>query len=67
MKIHLAVISVNGDDVAVHMTLCGRMHIDMDCETDNNLTDDQEKVTCRVCAKIIANPKHWRHRKFLNP
>ena len=66
MKIHLAIISVKGDDVAVHITLCGRMHSKMNCDTDNNLTDDPGKVDCRVCAKIIANPKHWRHRRFLS-
>lgn len=66
MKIHLAVISVKGNDVAIHATLCGRMHSDMNCEVDNNLTDKREKVTCRVCKKIIADPRHWRHRRFLS-
>ena len=67
MKVHLAIISVKRDDIAVHMTLCGRMHSKMDCDADNNLTDERGKVTCRNCEKIIANPKHWRHRRFLNP
>lgn len=66
MKIHFAVMSVR-KDIAIHTTLCGRMHSGMDCDTDNNLTDNQKSVTCAVCEKILANPKHWRHRKFLSP
>lgn len=66
MKKHLAV----GADTRhgyLSTTLCGRAHSESDCEADNNATDQVYEVTCALCNKILATPKHWRHRKYLAP
>lgn len=59
-KIHLAVMRERHGVVYNH-TLCGR-------ESGHTLEpnrDDAEKVDCKLCRKIMADPGHWRHRKWL--
>ncbi len=44
-------------------TVCGRENRDSDDGT--NSTSAPAEVTCKLCLKIMANPKHWRHRKYI--
>ena len=44
----------------VNTTLCGRV--------SDALPDGMnvgENVTCKLCLAIIADPKHWRHVRYL--
>lgn len=44
-------------------TVCGREH--SQSEDGTNSTDNPADVTCALCLKVIADPKHWRHRKYM--
>lgn len=64
MKTHFAVqtktVFGNG---TLTTTLCGRSNRQ---STDGfNSTAKAAEVTCEFCRKIMADPKHWRARKFL--
>lgn len=65
MKIHLAVSRPGiTKDSTVTGHLCGREHSAND--GDNNSTCDQGAVDCALCLKVIADPKHWRHRRYIS-
>lgn len=65
MKVHLAVSRPGfTPDSFVTEHLCGREHSQNDTD-GNNSTEQRSEVTCALCAKIIADAKHWRHRKYL--
>lgn len=64
IKLHLAVSRPGiTPDSRITGHLCGREHSLND--GDNNSVLEPAEVTCKVCAKIIADPKNWRHRKYL--
>jgi len=44
-------------------TVCGCEH--SDSEDGTNSTSVVSDVDCKLCLKIINNPKHWRHRKYI--
>lgn len=64
MKVHLA-FSVRGftPDSTITGHVCGREHRNNDCE--NNVTTDHAAVTCKLCLAVIADPTHWRHKKYV--
>lgn len=63
MKVHLAFSVPNAFGGFTSGHVCGREHSENDCE--NNVTTDSAAVTCKLCLKVIADPKHWRHRKYV--
>jgi hypothetical protein len=62
MKTHLAV-SKTTEGRTITSTLCD--FYSNKAEDGFNSTTDQNEVNCKRCMKIIAEPTHWRHRKFL--
>lgn len=47
----------------VNTTLCGRMaNAQWDKNDGMNVSDD---VTCKLCLRIAADPKHWRNRNLV--
>jgi hypothetical protein len=64
MKVHLAVSRPGfTPDSFITGHLCGREHSGND--GDNNSAITTAEVTCALCRAIIANPKHWRYRRYL--
>jgi hypothetical protein len=63
MKVHLAFSVLNAFGGFTSGHVCGREHSKNDCE--NNVTEDHAAVTCKMCLAVIADPKHWKHRKYL--
>lgn len=63
-KIHLAVFRQNDYGGHNYATLCGRESGELD---ERNAEAAENKVTCKLCVKIMADPAHWRHRKWLTP
>jgi len=43
-------------------TLCGRVS---DACVDANVADGEEKITCKLCLRIQADPEHWQHKQVL--
>lgn len=66
MKKHYVVSYENGYGYTT-VTLCGRAHSEGDCDTGNNVSETEAEVTCKLCLNILAEPNHWRHRKYLKP
>jgi hypothetical protein len=64
MKIHLAVTESRGDTRWTG-TLCGRES--GKSQDGANAEPDKAKVSCRFCLKIMSDPHHWRHRRFMPP
>jgi len=64
MVTHLAV-DLKLRDIHVVHTLCGR---DNKNTSDGlyNSTDNKREVDCKLCIKILGNPRHWRYRKYLS-
>ena len=46
-------------------TVCGREH--SQSVDGTNSTADHAEVTCKLCLRIIQDPKCWRYRKYVNP
>jgi hypothetical protein len=65
IKIHLFVSKENAFGGYNCGTLCGR-ESDAIGVFESNSTDNKAEVTCKVCHKIMNDPKHWRHRKYLS-
>lgn len=63
-KIHLAVCIPNKHGGHNYDTLCGR---ESGALNDKNAEDTESKVDCKLCLQIMADKKHWRHRKWLTP
>jgi len=63
MKVHLAFSVPNAFGGFTSGHVCGREHSDND--TENNVTTEHAAVTCKLCLKVIADPTHWRHRKYV--
>jgi hypothetical protein len=55
-----------GVETIVHGTVCG-LENSLSISDDGNCTDIMSDVTCKKCLVIMANPKHWRHRKYIIP
>lgn len=62
MKTHLAVSEKRGDGNWTG-TLCGSQS--QESKDGTNAEASVDKVDCRNCKKIIADPTHWRHRRYL--
>lgn len=62
-KIHLAVCKPNNFGGHNFDTLCGRESGEL---AEKNAEDSKAKVTCKLCLRILNDPGHWRHRKWLN-
>lgn len=63
MKVHLAFSVPNAFGGFTSGHVCGREHSEND--TENNVTTEHSAVTCKLCLKVIADPAHWRHRKYV--
>lgn len=66
LVLHLAVerdTVFGGVPIHTTGTLCGRSN--KRSEDVTNSTEDRAEVTCQHCAAILANPKHWRFRRYL--
>lgn len=62
-KVHLAVCKPNKYGGHNYDTLCGRESGEL---AERNAEDSEEQVTCKLCRQIMADPTHWRHRKWLS-
>ncbi len=49
---------------SVNTTLCGRIAEKLFEENDGMNIGDE--ITCKLCLKIQADPKHWRNRNLLD-
>lgn len=63
-KMHFAIMVENQYGGYSYNTLCGRESVEL-VNGDMNRTDNQEEVSCALCIQILADVKHWRHRKYL--
>lgn len=63
MKIHLAFSVANAFGGFTTGHVCGREHSAN--YGDNNVTCEHSEVTCKLCLKVLANPKHWRYRRYV--
>lgn len=67
MKTHLSISYTSkafGPDCHITSTLCGRES--GKAEDGNNSEPDAAEVDCKLCLSIMADPKHWRHRKYIS-
>lgn len=60
---HLCVCTPNRFGGHIYDTLCGLSGKTAD--GFRNGEPDMSEVTCKLCQRIAADPKHWRHRKYL--
>lgn len=65
LKKHLAVSATAGIGGTWTGTLCGFENAMSSDEGREDSTEHRDEVTCKICTKIIADPTHWRHRKYL--
>jgi hypothetical protein len=63
MKVHLAVSGKGTFGGTITTTLCGRMN--KQSRDGMNSSDERDEVTCGHCKAVLADPKHWRYRKYL--
>jgi len=65
-KIHLAVCRPNEYGGFNYDTLCGRESGEFAERADDiNSTAEEALVDCKLCLQIMADPSHWRHRRWL--
>jgi hypothetical protein len=64
MVIHLNYIKENQYGGYITGTICGLENKLSDDGT--NSTSNHDEVTCKKCLAIMANPKHWRYRKYIS-
>jgi hypothetical protein len=62
VKTHLAVCKENGFGGHSYGTLCGRESGET---VERNAENAESQITCKLCKSILANPMHWRYRKWL--
>lgn len=64
MKLHLNYLVPNQYGGYNTGTVCGRENKQSDDGT--NSTHVHSEVTCKFCLTIMADEKHWRHRKYIS-
>jgi hypothetical protein len=55
-----------GTETIINGTVCG-LENKQSTDEGGNCTDIPAEVTCKKCLAIMANPKHWRYRKYIVP
>lgn len=65
MVTHLNYIRSNQYGGHTTGTVCGR--VNRESADGTNSTGDPAEVTCKLCLKIMQNPKHWRYRRYIAP
>ena len=60
MKIHKQVYRETGFGGVSNETLCGRVS-----DSDPDGMNVGEKVTCKLCIKIMNDSKHWKNKNII--